>query len=269
MVTIPFSFIAEKYGVRIVLWCNLVPRICMSAWTIVVGSFAHTLPTKAIIASPFLAIFGGECVLQSTIFALTSALAGEYVQRYVFSQPCARDTSLIVCRASYFSYISSTSYVVSFMGPTLASITMNWSIWLPFWINIGLLACAIPTIAMLPDTHESAIVGPKIASPSRSAEGDVEEAGPLLAADSEHGLGRYANAFEEPQDLVQETLHAARKLVGLAQGRLNFQVLLLSFFLTALASSDTKLLVQYISKRYEWTFAQVGNEHIRARRDIC
>jgi hypothetical protein len=29
-------------------------------------------------------------------------------------------------------------------------------------------------------------------------------------------------------------------------------------FLTALASSDTKLLVQYISKRYEWTFAQAG-----------
>ena len=28
--------------------------------------------------------------------------------------------------------------------------------------------------------------------------------------------------------------------------------------LTALASSDTKLLIQYIPKRYEWTFAEVG-----------
>jgi hypothetical protein len=37
LVTIPFSFFAEKFGVRFVLWCNLVPRVFMSAWAIVVG----------------------------------------------------------------------------------------------------------------------------------------------------------------------------------------------------------------------------------------
>ncbi|KAF3047816.1 hypothetical protein E8E11_006655 [Didymella keratinophila] len=241
VVTVPFSFVAERSGVRVVLWCNLVPRIFMSVWAAAVGFFAHILPTKAIIVGPFLAVFGGECVLQSTIFALTSALAGEYVQR-----------------ASYFSYISSTSYVVSFMGPTLASITMSWSIWLPFSINICLLACAIPTITLLPDAHKSNVVSTETASLSRSVNGDVEEAGPLLAADSEYGSRRYAGAFEKPQGFVQESIYAARKLVGLVHGRRNFQVLLCSFFLTALASSDTKLLVQYISKRYGWTFAQTG-----------
>ncbi len=33
---------------------------------------------------------------------------------------------------------------------------------------------------------------------------------------------------------------------------------LICFFLTSLASSDTKLLLQYISKRYGWAFASVG-----------
>lgn len=79
--TIPFSFIAEKYSVRVVLWCNLVPRVSMGVWAVAVGHFGRSIPTKAIILGPFLAVFGGECVLQSTIFALTSALAGEYVQR--------------------------------------------------------------------------------------------------------------------------------------------------------------------------------------------
>jgi hypothetical protein len=37
LVTIPFSFFAEKFGVRFVLWCNLIPRVFMSAWAIVVG----------------------------------------------------------------------------------------------------------------------------------------------------------------------------------------------------------------------------------------
>lgn len=145
------------------------------------------------------------------------------------------------------------------MGPTLASITMSWSIWLPFYINIGLLACAIPTIALLPDTHRSTVVNTDAAYPPHSPETDAEEAGPLLAAESEHSPGHYVSAFEKPEGFAQETVYAARKLIGLVRGRRNFQVILCSFFLTALASSDTKLLVQYISKRYEWTFAQVGD----------
>lgn len=144
------------------------------------------------------------------------------------------------------------------MGPTLASITMGWSIWLPFSINLCLLACAIPIITLLPDTHKSTIASTETASIFRSAEGHAEEAGSLLADDDEHSPGHYASAFEKPQGFIQETVHAARRLVRLIRGRRNFQILLCSFFLTALASSDTKLLVQYISKRYEWTFAQVG-----------
>jgi hypothetical protein len=45
------------------------------------GYFDHLLPTNAIVAGPFLALLGGECVFQSTIFTLTSALAQEYVER--------------------------------------------------------------------------------------------------------------------------------------------------------------------------------------------
>jgi hypothetical protein len=37
LVTIPFSFVAERWGIKVVLWCNLVPRVCMSAWAITVG----------------------------------------------------------------------------------------------------------------------------------------------------------------------------------------------------------------------------------------
>jgi hypothetical protein len=162
-----------------------------------------------------------------------------------------------VVRASYFSYISSTSYVVSFMGPTLASATMSWNIWLPFWISIGLLACAIPTIMFLPAAHKSALVEFETTSPEHFVRNDDEEVGSLLS-DNGSSPSRYANAFEKPQGFVEETVHAVRKLVNLVRGRRNFQVLLYSFFLTALASSDTKLLLQYISKRYEWTFAQVG-----------
>jgi hypothetical protein len=42
IVTTPFSFIAEKWGVRAVLWCNLVPRMFMTVWAIVVGKYIDT-----------------------------------------------------------------------------------------------------------------------------------------------------------------------------------------------------------------------------------
>lgn len=145
------------------------------------------------------------------------------------------------------------------MGPTVASITMSWNIWLPFYISLGLLACAIPAIALLPDTHKSTVIETDAAHLQHSPGADVEEAGPLLGTESEHGRGHYVSAFEKPEGFAQETVFAARKLMSLVRGRRNFQVLLCSFFLTALASSDTKLLVQYISKRYEWTFAEVSD----------
>ncbi|KAI1544026.1 major facilitator superfamily transporter, partial [Pyrenophora tritici-repentis] len=211
----------------------------MSAWAVVVGRYSHILPTKAIIAGPFLNVLGGECVFQSTIFTLTSALTSEYVQR-----------------ASYFSYISSTSYVVSFMGPTLASFTMSTNLWLPFWLNMLLLTCAIPTILLLPVTKRT----PNILSTPHGSISNAhteEESGPLLET-TNPSPDRYTTAFETHTSIVQSITQSVRKLWRLVIGRRKFQVLLCSFFLTALASSDTKLLVQYISKRYEWTFAEAG-----------
>jgi hypothetical protein len=214
------------------------------------GHLNHLLPTKAILASPFLAVLGGECVFQSTVFTLTSALAQEYVERWIaFSD--FHHGKLTIPRASYFSYISSTSYVVSFLGPTLASFTMSRNLWLPFWINIVLLACAVPAINMLPGTEGGNV---KTLASADSSDEAVER----LLDEHDESPSRYSNAFDSHASVLQNIRQAVRKFSRLILGRRNFQVLLVSFFLTALASSDTRLLVQYISKRYQWTFAQAG-----------
>jgi hypothetical protein len=164
-----------------------------------------------------------------------------------------RSERLTVFRASYFSYVSSTSYVVSFMGPSLASITMSRNLWLPFWINLALLACAVPTVRMLPMTRDLLNI-----TSTSGVDGASEEAGPLLE-ERVTSPDRYASAFQAHPGIYCSIVHAVRTMKCLVTGRRNFQILLCSFFLTALASSDTKLLVQYISKRYEWTFAEVSS----------
>jgi len=128
---------------------------------------------------------------------------------------------------------------------------MTRNLWLPFWINVALLVLAIPSIGFLP-TPES-----KHLAPIKPISGREEEAGPLLA-DDDTSLDRYSNAFHAQRTPFRKSMHAVQTVFRLAAGRRNFKILLYSFFLTALASSDTKLLVQYISKRYKWTFAEAG-----------
>lgn len=110
---------------------------------------------------------------------------------------------------------------------------------------------------LLPTRLEASLIDSRPPLFKRSGTDDLEEAGRLLPQ-TESSPERHVNPFKQHHGVFQEALGVVWKFVGLIRGRRNFQVLLCSFFLTALASSDTKLLVQYISKRYEWTFAQVS-----------
>jgi len=140
------------------------------------------------------------------------------------------------------------------MGPTLAAFTMSKNLWLPFWLNIALLLCAIPTIMLLPNPTSPPHTTRNLTSGPVE---EIEEAGPLLE-NTDSSPTRYSTAFKPPPTIYQTIIKTLRRLRDLVLGRYNFQVLLVTFFFTALASSDTKLLVQYISKRYNWTFAQAG-----------
>ena len=224
--TIPLSFLAEVRGRRAVLLLNLASRVFMLSWAIVVGYFDQLLPTKAIVVGPILSVLGGDCVFNSLTYALASSLTEDHI-----------------LRASYFGYMSSVSYVVALLGPALASATMTVYIWLPFWLGILLLLLAIPTIAALPSA------GQLLHSSASSEEGQRE---PLLSSPVLKARESRPSVFRS----TTERFHTLSIIV--TSHPRNFSLLLTSFLLTSLASSDTKLLVQYISKRYHWTFASAG-----------
>ncbi|EXL75361.1 hypothetical protein FOPG_09695 [Fusarium oxysporum f. sp. conglutinans race 2 54008] len=226
VMTIPLSFLAEKWGRRTILKLNLLSRSFMLLWAIIVGSFDALLSTKAIMAGPVLSFLGGDCVFNSLTYGLVSNLTDDHVQR-----------------AIYFGYMSSVSYVVALLGPALASSTMTLSLWLPFWLGIALLSLAVPTIQMLP-TQGNTDTGP---------DGDDEsQHEPLLSSPRIK-----AQSHHEP--LLQSVIGRLQTIKTIIVSHpKNFSLLLFSFMLTSLASSDTKLLVQYIPARYKWTFASAG-----------
>lgn len=222
--TIPLGFLAERWGRRLVLRLNLVSRIFMLSWAIMVGYFDWAMPVNAIIVGPTLSVLGGECVFNSITYALASGLTDDHV-----------------LRATYFGYMSSISYVVALLGPALASATMSVLLWLPFWLGIALLLLAVPMIHMLPEP--SSLTGDS---------SDEEQSAPLLSSP-------IIKAQDAQPSLLRSTAERFKTLQAIVTSHpRNFSLLLISFFLTSLASSDTKLLVQYISKRYNWTFAAAG-----------
>lgn len=144
--------------------------------------------------------------------------------------------------------MGSISYVVALGGPALAAASMTILIWLPFWICIALLLLAIPAVSLLPD-H----LGKAETSPSHTANAEhVEQAEPLISSSTSAVPKSHVSFI----GAILERLRTLRSVV--ASHPRNLTLMFICFFLSSLASSDTKLLPQYISKRYHWSFASAG-----------
>ncbi len=142
--------------------------------------------------------------------------------------------------------MSSVSYIVNLLGPGLAGATMTATLWLPFLISICLLLLAVPTISLLPSgntLHEAA--------PFPTAQDD-EQRQPLMPSPILKAQKSNSSLWNSIRDRIRVLWSTV------ASHPRNLVLLLISFLLTSLASSDTKLLPQYISKRYHWTFASAG-----------
>lgn len=127
--------------------------------------------------------------------------------------------------------------VVGFLSPGIAAAVMTIQLSFPFWLGIILLLLALPTILVLSvddDTPDDAL--------------DVQR--PLISSPT-------LKAQSSRASLIASVVDRVHSLVS-AIGNLQLALLLLSMFLTSVASADTKLLAQYISTRYHWTFASAG-----------
>ncbi|KAF2756243.1 hypothetical protein EJ05DRAFT_95028 [Pseudovirgaria hyperparasitica] len=230
LVTIPMSFVAARYGAKLVLYINLIPRACLLLWPALFNYFDRVVPTTSIIAAPFLSVFGGACVFETIIYTLTANMSDDNTQR-----------------ATHLAWISSISYVVNLLGPATSAATMKLVVWLPLGIGLLLLASASMTIKHIPDyVHQL--------HPIRGSESN-----PLIPALSTETTQSSLKRDEDlPMHLaILHEFHEIFKLI-FHPLHINIRLLLSSFVLTAVAGSNTYLLVQYISLRYGWTFTAAG-----------
>ncbi|KAK4095843.1 hypothetical protein N658DRAFT_502245 [Parathielavia hyrcaniae] len=140
-------------------------------------------------------------------------------------------------RATFFGYVSAVSSIFSLqLGPALAAASMSSLLWRPLWIGIVLLLLAIPLISIL-------------------AASSARRRLPAPAAGEEDAL---IPRRPSPSLKTTTTRRFRTTLALMANPTHNFLLLMSVFFFASLASSDTKLLPLYISKRFGWRFASVG-----------
>jgi MFS family permease len=235
IMTLPLSFIAQRKSRRLVLLLNLASRVFMLTWAVLVGYFDALLPTRAIIVGPMLSVLGGDCLFNSITYALVAELTEDPVRR-----------------AIYFGYMGSVSYVVALLGPALASITMSAFLWLPFILGVALLMLASSAVHRLPSSIQVHSRGPR--EPLATSSDPEEQRQHLLSSPT-----LKAQSSVQEGSTFRAVVGHVRELSSIVSTHpRNFSLLLIGFFLTSLASSDTKLLVQYISGKYSWTFASAG-----------
>ncbi|TGJ78236.1 hypothetical protein E0Z10_g10529 [Xylaria hypoxylon] len=220
VMTIPITFLSERYGRKRILLLNLIPRLFMLLWTLSIAYFEDYLPPRAAIAGASLSVLGGDTVFNSLIYGLA-----------------ARITEDSVTRAIYFSRMAALTSVVGFLSPAVAAAAMTIRLSLPFWLGTIFLLLAFPTILLLPiDDHVP--------------DDPTEARRPLISSPTLKAQASRASLIASVVDRVHSLVSAV--------GNVQLALLLLSMFLTSLASADTKLLAQYISTRYHWTFASAG-----------
>ncbi|KAF1987422.1 MFS general substrate transporter [Aulographum hederae CBS 113979] len=231
-VTIPLSYLADKYSHRLVMCLNMLGLSLMYSWLVFVGKTGRLLPEKAMLMGPFFTLLGGStCVIGSMVASIVTKIAPDQIHR-----------------TSYFGYTGSVSYVITLLGPAIAGMTMTMNLWLPFWIGISLLVFGMPFVLLLP-SHKK--------QPSRFPFRNGESS-PILERTSSESKRIKDTMTVEPKDYRSIIVSEFRKVPKLIFGRRNFQLLLLALLFAQLASASTTILVVYIAKRYGWRYAETG-----------
>ncbi|KAI1184767.1 hypothetical protein F5B17DRAFT_410744 [Nemania serpens] len=220
VMTIPLTFLSERYGRKRILLLNLIPRLFMLFWTLAVAHFEDHLPPRAAIAGASLSVLGGDTVFNSLIYGLA-----------------AKITDDSVTRAIYFSRMTALTSVVGFLSPAIAAAVMTLQLSLPFWLGIVFLVLALPSILLLRGDDDV-------------PDDTTEARRPLISSPTLKAQGARASLIASVVDRLHSLISAVKSF--------NLALLLLSMLLTSLASADTRLLAQYISTRYHWTFASAG-----------
>ncbi|KAJ5114127.1 hypothetical protein N7456_002661 [Penicillium angulare] len=219
IVAFPYGVLADKLGRKPIVYLSATGTALYLAYALAVLNFSNILAIEYMLLGPlFTAIGGGSTVINASLYSLASDLVP--------------DTNIAV---SYFM-MAFGGLSGSSAGPTISSKLMEkFSPWLPTLIGSLILPTSMSLLIFLPE-----IIVPRDDSSERGA----SEWGELSSS-------RFKSRFSQ----------SLSSLKALVRKRHFFSILLILVTYLRVMPEDLaygQLLVQYVSKRYGWSFADVG-----------
>lgn len=219
LVALPFGNIANTRGRSTVLILGLSGQILADAWILAVCFFNHTLPLSLVYASPLLrSIGGGEMVMSAIIHVLLVDVVAEKN------------------RAQAFFNMAIMTLVAELVAPAVGSMLVDWQgVYVPLLCAIPLQVANMVIFGLLPDARF-----PEKLDNENNFE--PAEGRHSTEASDEAGFANWVKSLKRSYAPFQT------KAVWLVS---------VCYVSTMLARDTIDFLVQYVSKRFEWSLAKV------------
>jgi len=80
--TLPFSYVSDRYDRRLVLSLNSLGIALMYSWMVFTARLPGVIPITTMLVGPFFTLLGGgDCVLLSTVAAVVTEISSDQLQR--------------------------------------------------------------------------------------------------------------------------------------------------------------------------------------------
>ena len=223
LLAIPFGILADKYGRKPIILLNAVALCLRISWIMFVCHFWQTIPVRWVWLSASHSLLGGSTpVITSMIFVMTSDIVPENQ------------------RSTTFFWVGGCGLGTLGVGQPLSALLMERSPWVPMWLGLGLWLLAVTVACILPETlhmrEQGLAPGLRHGSPDSLS----------LKDDDAQGV------FQRTKLTAQRFGKAASFLVE----DMRVFLLLCCFMIGMLTQESNNVLLQYVSKRYDWSLSQ-------------
>ncbi|KAI1391824.1 uncharacterized protein F4822DRAFT_106113 [Hypoxylon trugodes] len=222
LVALPIGRIADYRDQRRVFMFIIVGMLMSLSWTLVVVT-NPVLPVKLVWASSIFLLVGG------------GRYAAEMLLATMIAKACNEETRT---RGLYHFY---SCFIFSeLIGPPIASVTADISLWLPFIINYSLLLLAFPILAIMPESRSTSEPTPAPIYSERTSNVD---------------------SLPEQADVLRTILWASidqyRLLIFIFSSR-NMRLAVAIFLIGTLRGISLRALTQYASARFGWKLSRTN-----------
>ncbi|GAM36239.1 hypothetical protein TCE0_018r05175 [Talaromyces pinophilus] len=221
LVALPFGNLANTTGRSLVLILGISGQILADAWIVAVCFFSDTLPLSLVYASPLLrSIGGGEMVMSAIIHALLVDVVTEKN------------------RAQAFFNMAVMTLIAELVAPAIGSMLVDWQgVYIPLLCAFPLQVANMVIFGLLPDT--------RVPENPENNDDNCDSVGGGHSTETSDKAG-FASWWKS---LKRSCAPFQTKAIWLVT---------VCYISTMLARDTIDFLVQYVSKRFEWSLAEAN-----------